>query len=112
MTIRIETRRLVLRPLAAGDAAAVESSVSRWEIACMTARIAHPYPTGAAAAWIAGREAARGEDSEHTFAITRAGEGCPVGAISLRRVDRSHIEPGCRPGHGHRGQGVDPRAAP
>src|SRR3546814_8115664 len=69
MTIRIETRRLVLRPFAAGDAAAVESSVSRWVIAAMTTRIAHPYPAGAAAAWIDDQQAAREQGNEHTFAI-------------------------------------------
>src|SRR3546814_10469640 len=89
MTIRIETRRLVLRPFAAGDAAAVESSVSRWEIAAMTTRIAHPYPAGAAAAWIDDQQAAREQGNEHTFAITLQGQDQPIGAISLR-----HSEPG------------------
>src|SRR3546814_10581235 len=47
MTVRIETRRLRLRPFEAADAAAVEDCVGRWEIARMTTRIAHPYPKGA-----------------------------------------------------------------
>src|SRR3546814_20125805 len=62
MTVRIETRRLRLRPFEAADAAAVEDCVGRWEIARMTTRIAHPYPKGAAAPWIAGTAAARAHD--------------------------------------------------
>src|SRR3546814_15163490 len=63
MTVRIETRRLRLRPFEAADAAAVEDCVGRWEIARMTTRIAHPYPKGAAATWIAGHAAARAPGS-------------------------------------------------
>ena len=75
MTATIETRRLLLRPFAPADAAAVEGYVGRWEIARMTTRIAHPYPAGSAATWIAGHEAAHRDGSEHTFAITLQGGG-------------------------------------
>src|SRR3546814_10644279 len=84
MTVRIESRRLRLRPFEAADAAAVEDCVGRWEIARMTTRIAHPYPKGAAATWIAGHAAARAQGSEHSFAIPlqgaigRAHVGTPV----------------------------------
>src|SRR3546814_16019835 len=108
MTVRIETRRLRLRPFEAADAAAVEDCVGRWEIARMTTRIAHPYPKGAAAPRIAGHAAARAQGSEHSFAITLQGETHPIGAISLRttapvtpqprhRIPPHHRPPG-RPG--------------
>src|SRR3546814_1825614 len=90
MTVRIETRRLRLRPFEAADAAAVEDCVGRWEIARMTTRIAHPYPKGAAATWIAGHAAARAPGSEHSFAITLQG-GDQIGRASCR-------ERGCQDG--------------
>ena len=51
---RLETPRLWLRWPEAGDAPAVEAVASRRDVADMTARIPHPYPVGAAQAWIAG----------------------------------------------------------
>lgn len=111
MTIRIETGRLVLRPFAAGDAAAVESCVSRWEIASMTTRIAHPYPAGAAAAWIAGQQAAREQASEHTFAITLQDQDQPIGAISLRHSEPGNFELGYWLAPERWGQGLATEAA-
>jgi RimJ/RimL family protein N-acetyltransferase len=117
MTIRIETRRLLLRPFEAGDADAVEAYVGRWEVASMTTRIAHPYPKGAAAEWIAGHAAAREDGSEHTFAITLRdavtlqGEHQPVGAISLRDTERGNLELGYWLAPGHWGRGLTTEAA-
>lgn len=51
---RLETPRLWLRWPQAGDATAVEAIAARREVAEMTARIPHPYPPGAAQAWIDG----------------------------------------------------------
>lgn len=45
--------RVVLRPFRREDAAAVERLAGAREIADTTLRIPHPYPEGAAAAWIA-----------------------------------------------------------
>src|SRR3546814_13447765 len=60
----------------------------------MTTRIAHPYPKGAAATWIAGHAAARAQGSEHSFAITLQGEDQPIGAISLRHSEPGNLQPG------------------
>src|SRR3546814_13919053 len=68
MTVRIETRRLRLRPFAAADAAAAEACVGRWALARMTTRIAHPYPTGAPPTWIAGPAAPRPQGRAHSLA--------------------------------------------
>lgn len=115
MTARIETRRLLLRPFAPADAAAVEGYVGRWEIARMTTRIAHPYPAGSAATWIAGHEAARRDGSEHTFAITLQGGGQgedkAIGAISLRHIEPGNWELGYWLAPGHWGQGLATEAA-
>src|SRR5690554_3245424 len=106
MTVTFETRRLLLRPFAPADAAAVEGYVAQWEIARMTTRIPHPYPEGAAAAWIAGQEATRQEGSAYSFAVALPGndklgdKDGPIGAVSLRRSEPGHWEPGhWEPGH-------------
>lgn len=111
MTVRIETRRLLLRPFAAADAAAVEGYVGRWEIARMTTRIAHPYPEGGAATWIAGHAAARQDGSEHTFAVTLQGEDKAIGATSLRHTEPGNWELGYWLAPGHWGQGLATEAA-
>ena len=111
MTVRIETRRLLLRPFTPADAAAVEGYVGRWEIARMTTRIAHPYPAGGAATWIAGHAAARQHGSEHTFAVTLQGEDKAIGAISLRHTEPGNWELGYWLAPGHWGQGLATEAA-
>lgn len=97
MSITLETDRLVLRPFEAADAAAVQESAGRWEIARMTTRIAHPYPQGAAAAWIAGHAALRENSGEYVFCLSpRAGEdaGQAIGAASLRALEAGNLELG------------------
>lgn len=80
---RIETERLILRPFAGEDAAAVQNYVALWDIARMTTRIPHPYPPGAAAEWIASHAAMEAEGGEAVFCICH--EDRPIGATSLRR---------------------------
>lgn len=111
MIVRIETRRLLLRPFTAADAEAVETHVGRWEIARMTTRIPHPYPQGAAAEWIAGHAAMRTRDSEHSFAVTLQSEAPPIGAASLRRTEPGNLELGYWLGPEHWGKGLATEAA-
>jgi RimJ/RimL family protein N-acetyltransferase len=80
---RLVTARLVLRPFAPADAPAVQRLAAAPEVAATTASIPHPYPEGAAAAWIAGHEAARADGRSLDWAITTAADGV-VGAIALR----------------------------
>ncbi len=79
----LTTARLVLRPFTPADAPAVQRLAAAAEVAATTATIPHPYPEGAAAAWIAGHEAARAEGRSLDWAITTAADGV-VGAIALR----------------------------
>jgi len=119
MTVRIETERLILRPFVAADAAAAQRYGSLWEIACMTTRIPHPYPEGAAAEWIAGQRAAWEKGAEFTFAI-QPGTGEPgeghaiepaVGAISLRKLEPGNFELGYWLAPARWGQGLATEAA-
>src|SRR3546814_2036740 len=77
----------------------------------MTTRIAHPYPKGAAATWIAGHAAARAQGSEHSFAITLQGEDQPIGAISLRHSEPGNLQLGYWLAPTHWRQGLATEAA-
>jgi RimJ/RimL family protein N-acetyltransferase len=77
------TERLLLRPLTLADAPDVQRLAGEREIAATTAAIPHPYPDGAAEAWIethAGRFA-RGEAA--AFAVTRRADSALLGVVGL-----------------------------
>ena len=75
--------RLLLRPFAADDAPAVEPLVSAREVAENTLTIPHPYPAGAAAAWIARHAAAWEAGTGVTYALVAHADGALVGAMGL-----------------------------
>jgi [ribosomal protein S5]-alanine N-acetyltransferase len=79
----VETERLVLRPFQTSDAARVRELAGERAIADTTATIPHPYPEGAAEAWIASHDPDWQAGRGLALAITlRDGEF--VGAIGLR----------------------------
>ncbi|MCL4209068.1 MAG: GNAT family N-acetyltransferase [Phycisphaeraceae bacterium] len=80
----LETDRLLLRPFTPEDAPVVQRYASDREVARTTLSIPHPYPDGAAAAWIAGH--ARGLETglNPIFAITLREGAQLIGAIDLR----------------------------
>ncbi|MCC7271839.1 MAG: GNAT family N-acetyltransferase [Alphaproteobacteria bacterium] len=86
----LATARLVLRPPVAADAPAIEALAAPWEVARYTQRIPHPYPPGAAAAFLAEVAADRAAGNALLFAITRRGDGAFLGMIGLEAAD----EPG------------------
>jgi RimJ/RimL family protein N-acetyltransferase len=81
--IRIRTRRLMLRPFAAGDAAAVQTLAGAFEIADTTLRIPHPYRREMAVAWIASHKKLFQNDEEVVFTVTLQCDARLIGAISL-----------------------------
>ncbi len=85
----LTTERLVLRPFAPGDAAALERWCSDRRLAEMTLALPHPYDRSAAESFI-GR---RAEEFEHghglTLAVTERGDDVVVGAIGLQ-IDEAH----------------------
>lgn len=108
----LTTARLVLRPYAPEDAAAVHGHLQDREVASTTAMIPHPYPEGAAETWIA-THAARHEAGEAAvLAITLRGDGTLVGSIELR-VEPAHRrgELGYWIGRAHWGRGYATEAA-
>jgi RimJ/RimL family protein N-acetyltransferase len=112
MNVRLETGRLALRPFTADDAAAVQRYAGLWEVARMTTRIAHPYPEGAAAEWIAGHAAARKKGEEVIFCVTLAEKvEAPLGAAGLHRIGPGNYELGYWLAPAFWGQGLATEAA-
>lgn len=79
----LETARLTLRPFVAADALLVQWFAGAREIADTTLSIPHPYPDGAAAAWIAIHRPAWEEGTSVTYAITLRNTGALSGAVGL-----------------------------
>jgi ribosomal-protein-alanine N-acetyltransferase len=87
---RVLASPVVLRAFVAGDAPRVQALAGERAVAETTALIPHPYPDGAAAAWIAAQAGERAAGSEYTYAVTQAADGLLVGAIGLRAVAAEH----------------------
>lgn len=74
----------MLRPFVSADAARIEALCGDPAVALPTANIPHPYPAGAAAAWIATHDSDRDAGTAWSYAITHAEDDLLVGAIDLR----------------------------
>lgn len=79
----LTTERLVLRPFTLTDASEVQRLAGAREIAATTAAIPHPYPDGAAEAWIGGHPGRWASGESVAFAVTRAGDGTLLGCVGL-----------------------------
>jgi len=81
--IALTTERLMLRFFTATDAGDVARIAGDARIADTTLRIPHPYPEGAAEAWIDTHETLREARVATVFAITERRGGALVGAVGL-----------------------------
>lgn len=79
----IETPRLRLRAFVPADARDVQRFASAREIADTTAAIPHPYPEGAAEAWILTHAVHWATRQQLVLAITLKPEGGLLGAVGL-----------------------------
>ena len=80
----LEMDRLILRPFTLADADDVRRLAGDRAVADTTLNIPHPYPSGAAEAWI-NLHAPKYDSGElATFAITRRDDGCLLGAVGLQ----------------------------
>jgi 8-oxo-dGTP diphosphatase len=77
--IRIESTRLLLRPLRVEDAADIQRLAAEWEVARYTSNIPHPYEPGMAETWIRSHR----DDFQIVFAIERRQDGVFVGCIGV-----------------------------
>lgn len=85
----LNTARLILRPLEATDAEAIQRLAGEFEVAKNTASIPHPYPDGAAEAWIAAQTEGFRTGNCACFAIVERATGELVGTIGFNLV-RAH----------------------
>ena len=110
--VTIETPRLILRRFTPDDAAALEPLVSAREIAATTLNIPHPYPPGAASAWIGRHDKLYETGTGMPLAITRRAEGDLVGGIDLEiKAEHAHAELGYWIGLPFQGNGYATEAA-
>ena len=79
----LRSERLMLRPFRVTDAADVQRLAGAFQIADMTKTVPHPYPDGAAEAWIASHAPAWDAGMLATFAIIELTSGSLVGAVGL-----------------------------
>jgi [ribosomal protein S5]-alanine N-acetyltransferase len=86
----LTTSRLTLRPFAQDDAWEVERLAGMREIADTTLNIPHPYPVGAARAWIENQHPAWEKGAGATFAVVETRTSELVGAISLMLIRPEH----------------------
>lgn len=80
---QIQTPRLILRRPALSDAKVIQQLAGAREIAQWTLTMPHPYPDGAAEAWIARHEDDLQQDRAVHFAIAPLDERALVGMLSL-----------------------------
>ena len=79
----METERLKLRSFERNDAMRIKGLAGDYEIAKTTLNIPHPYPEGAAEAFITRSHDAAKEGTHYDFAIVRKQDNELVGAIAL-----------------------------
>jgi len=96
---------VALRPFGPADAARVQLLAGERAVAETTALIPHPYPDGAAEAWIAAQARDCAAGREYTYAITLAGDGLLIGAIGLRPAATEQENLGYWIGRAHWGRG-------
>jgi len=86
----LTSARLCLRPFALTDARDVQRLAGDKRVALAATTIPHPYPDGAAQAWISTHAESFENMREANFAVTLREGGTLVGAISLLDISRKH----------------------
>ena len=79
----LETARLRLRPYAPADAPRLQQLAGDPAVAATTLNIPHPYPDGAAEAWIGAHAAKWAAHTELVLATTLMGTGELLGSVGL-----------------------------
>jgi ribosomal-protein-alanine N-acetyltransferase len=102
---------LILRPFVDEDAPRVQLLAGDQRIAATTATIPHPYPDGAALAWISQTREQWASAETASFAITLAPAAELAGAISLMNIKDGVAELGYWVGAPYWGRGIATCAA-
>ncbi|MFC7704940.1 GNAT family N-acetyltransferase [Plastorhodobacter daqingensis] len=90
----VPTERFVLRPLRRSDAGPIAMYGADRRVATQTTSIPHPYPPGAAEAFVA--RAMSGDGAQAVWALDGSAHGGSelLGLVSLSRLDRAQAEIG------------------
>ena len=88
--LRLETDRLILRSVEVIDAPRIRLLASDYTVAAMTLTTPHPYPDGAAEAFVAQAQEQAESGNSYTFAIIPRSEGTLVGVIGLHPTPLHH----------------------
>jgi RimJ/RimL family protein N-acetyltransferase len=108
----LETPRLLLRPLVPADAAAVQTLAGDREVAYSTLNIPHPYPDGAAEAWIGTLPVAYDCGEAVVFGLALREDGALVGTCGLKlELSHARAEIGYWIGRHYWGRGLATEAA-
>lgn len=86
----LETPRLVLRPFGLADAGQVQALAGDPRVSDTTTTIPHPYPDGAAEAWISAHPGLFAAGTGVFYAVTLREGGTLVGTVSLRDISARH----------------------
>jgi len=84
---RLESERLLLRPLTLQDAPQIQSMASDKRIAEMTANIPHPYPETGAIDWISEHRSKWQQREQASFGVILKSSQLIVGCIGLLMVN-------------------------
>lgn len=87
----IATQRLILRPFTLADAADVQRLANDPAVASTTLHIPHPYPDGAAEAWINTHQERWESGLGIVCAITLRATSKLLGTISVLGISRDHL---------------------
>lgn len=90
----IEAPRMLLRPLRASDAGLLSMYASDRRVAEMTSTIPHPYPPGAAQAFIARVTGPAPSEVVWAMDATEMGGAELMGLIAMKQMDRAQSEIG------------------
>lgn len=90
--VKLETERLLLRPLTTEDAPTVARLAGRREIADTTISIPHPYTESQAQEWIEKHAKQSNPIEQIVFGVTIKPDGQLIGTIGLRDIDHEHCQ--------------------
>ncbi|MEN6372459.1 MAG: GNAT family N-acetyltransferase [Armatimonadota bacterium] len=111
--IKIETERLILRPLRQSDAPELFPLINDADVAQYMFRVPHPYPEDVLPEWLKKAEAAMKRKEQFEFAIITKETGKPAGVCSLDGIswENENAELGYWLGKPYWGHGIMTEAA-
>ena len=89
--MRIETERLILRPMEESDADALFPLINDADVAINMLSVPHPYPEDAYVPWIRQSREAMERKEMYETAIVLKETGLPIGACTIMNISWGHM---------------------